>query len=426
MIFEKLFCRPVESCRAILKGQFMRVVKGTICGLFCVQSIALSSQNGTGSLPARPGAWRTEVYFPLLQKKRVALVANPTSTIGAVHLVDSLRKSGIKITRVFAPEHGFRGDAANGEKIKSGVDIKTGIPVVSLYGNHYKPTARELHNVDVVVFDVQDVGVRFYTYLSTLHYVMQACAENCIQLLVLDRPNPNGYYLDGPILEPEYKSMVGLHPIPLVHGMTLGELARMINGEKWLGTRDSCKLTVIKVQNWHHNKKYIVPVAPSPNLPTSESITLYPTLGLLEGTPVSMGRGTSSPFECFGAPWLKTGSYHFVPRNIPGKATNPPWLGDTCRGILLSDFARNYLPDFKHLYVEWFDLLLKQCPDKNAFFTPFFDKLAGTATLRKQLLSGMSANEIRLSWKPGLETFYTQRAPYLLYPFDYNLGLQEE
>lgn len=380
----------------------------------------------TGQLQAqgiKPGAWRTDAYLADLKGKRVAIVANQTSTIGNTHLVDSLRRLGIRITKVFAPEHGFRGSAAAGEKIKNSRDPVTGIPIVSLYGKRYKPTPKDLKNVDIVLFDIQDVGARFYTYLSTLHYVMQACAENDKPLFVLDRPNPNGYYTDGPVLQPGYESMVGMHPIPIVHGMTLGELALMINGQGWLKTERPCDVVVVKVLGWDHNTRYRIPVPPSPNLPTDEAIFLYPTLCLLEGTEMSMGRGTEKPFECFGAPWLKAGNYQFIPRNIPGKAMNPPFLNDTCYGFLVTDFARNYLVDSRTLYIEWLELLLKDCPDTSRFFTSFFDKLAGSSALREALLKGVPAQKIRESWKDDLQKFEYQRAPYLLYPYLAGEGL---
>lgn len=370
-----------------------------------------------------PGATDTRKYFPVLKGKHVALVANQTSTIGKTHLVDSLLHAGIHLQLIFAPEHGFRGDAANGEEVSDGRDSKTGIRLVSLYGNRIKPTKEDLAGVDQVVFDIQDVGVRYYTYLTTLHYVMEACAEQQIPLMILDRPNPNGYYTDGPILDSSQRSMVGMHPIPLVHGMTLGELAKMINGEGWLKNHVKCNLSIVEVQNWDHNHSYVLPVPPSPNLPTRESVILYPSMGLFEGTVVSMGRGTDHPFECFGTPWLKEGHYKFVPRNIPGKAMNPPFLNDTCYGFYVADFARNYLIDYRSIYIEWLELFVAECPDKTKFFNPFFDKLAGTSVLREQLLSGKTAGEIRKSWQAGIRAFEQQRQPYLLYPFNPAAGL---
>jgi hypothetical protein len=252
---------------------------------------------------------------------------------------------------------------------------------------------------------------------------MEACAENNKLLIVFDRPNPNGYYVDGPILEEKFKSMVGMHPIPLVHGMTLGELAKMINGEHWLPKNLTCKLEVIPIQNYFHNLFYALPVAPSPNLPNSTTIILYPSLGLFEGTQISMGRGTEKPFECFGAPWLKMGNYQFTPINIAGKAVNPPYLNQNCRGFLLTDFANDYIVTYKHIYLDWLVLLYKDCPDKSKFFNSFFDKLIGTESVRYQIIEGKSAVEIRKSWEPGLKTFLEKRAPYMMYTYDEDLGL---
>lgn len=369
------------------------------------------------------GAEQTHLYLNKLKGKKVAIVANPTSNIGHTHLVDSLFSLKINIKKIFAPEHGFRGEAANGDHIDNSVDPKTNIPIVSLYGKNFKPSKQDLKNIDVVIFDIQDVGVRFYTYLTTLHYVMEACAENNKQLIVFDRPNPNGYYVDGPILEEKFKSMVGIHPIPLVHGMTLGELAKMINGEHWLPNNLTCKLEVIPVQNYFHNLFYPLPVAPSPNLPNSTSIILYPSLGLFEGTQISMGRGTEKPFECFGAPWLKMGNYQFTPVNIAGKAVNPPYLNQNCRGFLLTDFANDYIVTYKHIYLDWLIMLYKDCPDKSKFFNSFFDKLIGTESIRSQIIEGKSAVEIRKNWEPGLKTFLEKRAPYMMYTYDEDLGL---
>ena len=409
--------RPfTDNLRARNKGQFICASKVQRKYFTAFMLFAILLPLTAVSQSVVTGAERTEAYFPLLKKKRIAVVANQTSIVGNQHLIDTLLASKIRVRKVFAPEHGFRGHAANGEKVASGIDPITQLPIVSLYGKHVKPSKKDLKGIEVVVFDIQDVGVRFYTYLTTLHYVMQACAENGKPLIVLDRPNPNGHYTDGPVLKPGFESMVGMHPIPLVHGMTLGELARMINGERWLRTADTCILTVVPVKHWDHNTPYILPVPPSPNLPTQESIMLYPTLGLMEGTVMSMGRGTEKPFECFGAPWLKDGHYTFIPKNIPGKAVNPPFLGDTCRGFLLTDFARNYIAGSRQLYIEWFEMLLNACPDKQKFFNPFFDKLAGGTELRTALLSGTSIKKIRDSWKEDLYRFEYKRNRYLLYP----------
>lgn len=371
----------------------------------------------------KTGAEQLDLYLPKIKGKKVAIVANPTSVIGKTHLVDSLFSLKIKIKKIFAPEHGFRGEAANGDKILNSVDPKTQIPIVSLYGKNIKPSKKDLSGVDVVIFDIQDVGVRFYTFLTTLHYVMEACAEHQKTLIILDRPNPNGYFIDGPILNENLKSMVGMHPIPLVHGMTLGELGKMINGEKWLSNKLECKLEVIPVKNYAHNDYYPLTVAPSPNLPNMTSIFLYPTLGLLEGTEMSMGRGTNKPFESFGAPWLTKGNIEFTPVNIPGKAVNPPFLNQTCRGFILTDFANDYLITYKQLYIEWIVMLYKECPNKSKFFNSFINKLIGNEDFRKQIESGMSAAEIRKTWQVGIQKFKVQRLPYLIYPFDPDLGL---
>lgn len=422
MDLEKEPLPDADKRRARCKGQFIGASKVHRKWLTAVMVFCIGLTNVAISQSVIPGAERTDEYFNQLKKKRIAVVANQTSIVGNRHLIDTLLSAKIRVKKVFAPEHGFRGQAANGEKVHSGIDPITKLPIVSLYGKHVKPTKKDLKGIDMVVFDIQDVGVRFYTYLTTLHYVMQACAENGKPLLILDRPNPNGHYTDGPVLKPGFESMVGMHPIPIVHGMTLGELGQMINGEGWLGLRDTCRLSVVPCKNWDHNTAYTLPVPPSPNLPTQESILLYPTLGLMEGTVMSMGRGTDKPFECFGAPWLKEGHFVFVPGNIPGKAVNPPFLGDTCRGFLLTDFARNYISGSRQLYIEWYEMLLNTCPDRQKFFNSFFDKLAGSTELRTALMAGMPIKKIRESWKNELFQFEYKRNRYLLYPFVPGVG----
>ncbi len=379
------------------------------------------------SAKIKTGADQMDIYLPLLGNKNIAIVANQTSVIRGKHLVDTLLSRGIKIKKIFAPEHGFRGDAANGEHVKSGKDVKTGLPIISLYGKHVAPTDDDLKGIDIVIFDIQDVGVRYYTYLSTLHYVMESCAQFNKELIVLDRPNPNIHYVDGPLLDTAFKSMVGLHPIPLVHGMTLGELARMIQGEKWIPNAQKLKLSVISVLNYNRNFKYHLPIAPSPNLPTNASIILYPSLGLFEGTIMSMGRGTDKPFECFGAPWLNSGTYEFKPINIPGKAMNPPYLNQNCRGILLTEFAEDYLVNFQHVYIEWLVFLHQEyinylktlSPEEKSkqppFFNTFFKKLAGTEELQEQIEGGLSPEQIRKTWLTDIEAFKKRRSPYLIY-----------
>ena len=289
--------------------------------------------------------------------------------------------------------------------------------MVSLYGKNKKPTAEQLQGVDVVLFDLQDVGCRFYTYISTLHYVMEAAAENGVKVIVLDRPNPNGFYVDGPVLEPQYKSFVGMHPVPIVYGMTIGEYARMINGEKWLANGVQCDLTVIKLEGYTHETRYALPVAPSPNLQTAEAVFLYPSLCLFEGTNVSVGRGTDQPFEMYGAPGMLSGDYRFTPRAIPGVSENPPFKGQECRGYLLHDIAAENLNNPGRLNLSYLLTAYRDCADKASFFLKnnFFDKLAGTDQLRKQLLVGANEEEIRASWEPDLEKFRHIREQYLLY-----------
>ena len=365
----------------------------------------------------RTGAECMEHYLPLLEGKRVAVCGNQTSVVAKTHLVDTLLSRKVNVVKLFCPEHGFRGQAEAGATIASGKDPLTGLPVVSLYGKNKKPTAEQLQGVDVVLFDLQDVGCRFYTYISTLHYVMEAAAENGVKVIVLDRPNPNGFYVDGPVLEPQYKSFVGMHPVPIVYGMTIGEYARMINGEKWLANGVQCDLTVIKLEGYTHETRYALPVAPSPNLQTAEAIYLYPSLCLFEGTNVSVGRGTDHPFEMYGAPGMLSGDYRFTPRAIPGVSENPPFKGQECRGYLLHDIAADNLNNPGRLNLSYLLTAYRNCVDQSSFFLKnnFFDKLAGTDQLRKQLVVGASEEEIRASWEPDLEKFRHIREQYLLY-----------
>ena len=365
----------------------------------------------------RTGAECTERYLPLLEGKRVAVCGNQTSVVAKTHLVDTLLSRKVNVVKLFCPEHGFRGQAEAGATIASGKDPLTGLPVVSLYGKNKKPTAKQMEDVDVVLFDLQDVGCRFYTYISTLHYVMEAAAENGVKVIVLDRPNPNGFYVDGPVLEPQYKSFVGMHPVPIVYGMTIGEYARMINGEKWLANGVQCDLTVIKLEGYTHETRYALPVAPSPNLQTTEAIYLYPSLCLFEGANVSVGRGTDQPFEMYGAPGMQSGDYRFTPRAIPGVSENPPFKGLECRGYLLHDIAADNLNNPGRLNLSYLLTAYRNCVDQSSFFLKnnFFDKLAGTDQLRKQLVVGASEEEIRASWEPDLEKFRHIREQYLLY-----------
>lgn len=363
-----------------------------------------------------PGAYRTDVYFQLLKGKKIAMVANHTSMIGVTHLLDTFLLSGLDVEKIFTPEHGFRGDLDAGAKVPMGRDAKTGIPVISLYGKKVKPAPAELDGIDLFVFDLQDVGVRFYTYISTLTYVMEACAENNIPLLVLDRPNPNGFYIDGPVLEPSFRSFVGMHSVPIVYGMTIGEYALMVNGERWLRDSLHCKLTVIPCTGYSHDSLYYLPVKPSPNLVNMRSVYLYPSLALFEGTAISVGRGTQFPFQVYGHPSLHECSFHFVPRSIPGMSLHPPHAGKKCCGTDLRNFDTIVFLERRELVLDFLFDAFERFPDKNRFFNSFFDLLAGTSALREQIKNQLSEEDIRRSWLPGLTTFREIRKKYLLYP----------
>ncbi len=362
------------------------------------------------------GADRTELWVPLLRERRIALVVNHSSTLGSRHLVDSMLGLDLDVRAIFAPEHGFRGMADAGAAIADGKDPGSGLPLFSLYGQHKKPSAEQLRDIDVVVFDIQDVGARFYTYISTLHYVMEACAEQSVDVVVFDRPNPNGHYIDGPLLEERFKSFVGMHPIPLVHGMTVAELAQMINGEGWLSGSAKASLSVVPCLGWDHQQLFEPPIPPSPNLKTLRSIYLYPGLCLFEGTVVSVGRGTAWPFEMIGHPEYPDRSFQFIPEPMSG-ASSPLLQGKVCYGM---DFRQSHNDSLRaRARIELQPLLTfyEKLNNKNAFFLKngFFDKLAGTDQLRRQIQAGLSEAEIRLSWAEDLEAFARQRKPYLLY-----------
>ncbi len=364
----------------------------------------------------RPGIYSFTEKLGDLKGKRIAVVANHTSLINGVHLVDTLLAAGAKVALVFAPEHGFRGDKADGAHVANEVDSRTGIPVVSLYGKSKKPTAIHLKGLDLVVFDIQDVGARFYTYISTLHYVMEACAENGVALTVLDRPNPNIHYMDGPILEPKYKSFVGMHPVPAVYGMSIGEYAMMINGEGWLEGGLKANLEVVACSGYDRNMKQFLTVNPSPNLQTMESIYLYPSLCFFEGTVVSVGRGTEAPFTIFGEPTNTKGIFSFTPTAIPGVSDNPPHKNIACRGYdLRGVIAKDGLPH--QLNLSYLIRMYAETDDSTKFFlkSGFFDLLAGTDQLRKDVMAGSTETEIRKRWKEGLELFAERRAQYLIY-----------
>jgi len=362
-----------------------------------------------------PGAYTTGRYLPLLKGKKVGIVANNTSLIKNTYLVDSLISLKVDVKKIFGPEHGFRGNQPDGKEIFNGKDPKTGIEVISLYGSHNKPTKADLEDIDIMIFDIQDVGARFYTYISTLTYVMEACAGNNIPLIVLDRPNPNGYYIDGPVLKPTYSSFVGMHPIPVVYGMNIGEYAMMVNGEKWLTDGTHCSLTIIKCVNYTHNSRYQLPVQPSPNLKDMKAIYLYPSLCLFEGTVVSIGRGTDRPFKIFGHPDLPEKSFSFIPEPIKGVSENPPLQGQLCYGQNLEKAAESIKQD-GHLELKWLIEAYKNLNSTTEFFTNYFDKLAGNSNLREQIIAGKSEIEIRKSWQPELNAFKKIRKKYLLYP----------
>jgi len=366
--------------------------------------------------PVIVGAARFSAYLPKLKDKRIALLVNQTSMVGNTHLADTLLAQGVQITKIFAPEHGFRGEADAGAKIEDGKDPKTGISIISLYGSKRKPGTADLAGIDMVVFDIQDVGARFYTYISTMSYVMEACAENDLPFLVLDRPNPNGHYVDGPILETQYNSFVGLHSVPIVHGMTVAEYARMANEQGWLANGIQCDLQWVTCENYDHNTFYELPVRPSPNLPNMRSIYLYPSICFFEGTEVSVGRGTDKQFQVLGHPEFPEKDFQFTPQPMFG-AQYPKHEGKVCYGYDLTKLDNTYLQQQKQLDLSYLLDFYTQLPNSERFFLKnlFFDKLAGTADLRKQIIAGLSESAIRDSWEPKLSDFKIMREKYLLY-----------
>lgn len=362
------------------------------------------------------GAERTSEYLPLLKGKRVALLVNQTATLGDTHLVDSLLKLHVRIQKIFSPEHGFRGNADAGEKVGNTKDERTGLPIVSLYGKHRKANAADLQDVDILIFDIQDVGTRFYTYISSLQEFMEAAAENHKPLIILDRPNPNGHYVDGPVLlDTTLRSFVGMQSIPIVHGMTVGEYAKMLNGERWLKNGVQCELTVITCRQYDHHTYYQLPVKPSPNLPNMAAIYLYPATCLFEGTALSLGRGTDLPFQVFGHPSYPKSLFSFTPHSTPG-AKEPPLKDITCYGFNLTgppDAVRKEMNG--RIQLKWLIQAYQLFPEKDKFFIPFFNKLAGNTLLQQQIKKGLSEAEIRKSWEPALTQFKTTRKKYLLY-----------
>lgn len=404
-------------------------IKTWVLSLFLMVTVPFSAiannLNPTTNLPLLVGAAQIDKYLPQLENKAVGLVVNQTSMVGHQHVVDLLLSQGVKIKYIFAPEHGFRGDHGAGEKISSSKDPKTGIDIISIYGKNKKPSAKIMEGLDVIIFDIQDVGTRFYTYISSMHYVMQAAAESGVKFIVLDRPNPNIMYVDGPILEDTFRSFVGMHPIPVLHGLTVGELAQMIVGEKWLsiGLKTAeqnekihllanLDLTVIPVANYTRTTPYSLPVPPSPNLPNDIAIRLYPSLCFFEATPASIGRGTDFPFQVIGHDLVGNGNFKFTPRVIPSAAPYPKLKNKLAKGQNLR--ASNIHGLDLSVFVDWFQMFNRA--DIDFFQRPdFMDKLAGTDKLRKSILAGQTAEQIKAQWQPGLKHYLQQRRPYLIY-----------
>ncbi|MEQ7802595.1 DUF1343 domain-containing protein [Pedobacter sp. ASV1-7] len=390
----------------------------------CTAQIKSSKQTKSNKRGITTGADQTEKYLPYLKGKRIGMVVNQSSIIGNKSSVDSLMSLGIKIVKVFGPEHGFRGNASNGAVVADEKDAKTGLPIISLYGRNEKPTKKQLADIDIMVFDLQDVGCRYYTNINTLEYVMDACAENNKELLILDRPNPNGYVVDGPVMtEDKYKSAIGIHYTPMTHGMTIGEFAQYLNGEGYL--KKQCKINIIKVANYGRDMPYVLPIHPSPNLNTQQAVMLFPSLCMFEGTAINEGRGTHMPFTILGAPALK-GKYSFSykPISIPGMSENPRHKDAVCYGLDLRNYDINKLRKSRKIDLSWLIELYNAYPDKANFFTPgrqnqdisAFDLRIGTDQLRKQIIAGVSEADIRKSWEPGLQKFKAIRKKYLIYP----------
>lgn len=402
-----------------------------ICLLFVFFAIIFSAcsqgskatHSAEKALPILTGAEQTEKYIDLLKGKRVAILANPTTVIGNAHWVDSMQRRGVNIVKVFGPEHGFRGKASAGTHVTDEKDAATGIRIISLYGNKRKPSAEDLADVDVMIFDVQDVGCRFYTYINVLRDIMESCADNNKELMILDRPNPNGYLIDGPILDMKYRSGIGQFPIPIAHGMTVGEFAQMINGEGWIPGKKQCRLNIIPVKNYRHNMEYVLPVKPSPNLNTQQSILLYPSTCLFEGVALNHGRGTYFPFTVLGAPSLK-GKYDFsfTPVSIPGMSETPLYMNEVCYGLDLRNYDVSLLRKSRQINIQWMMELYKAFPAKEKFFDRSqsaqmgnIDGLVGNADFKEQIKRGVSEQEIRAGWEPGLSKYKEMRKKYLLY-----------
>tara|TARA_R110002124_G_scaffold287323_1_gene472773 strand:+ start:151 stop:1329 length:1179 start_codon:yes stop_codon:yes gene_type:complete len=387
--------------------------------LMAAQAQSLSNNNQIIT-----GADRTEEYLPYLKGKRIAIMANPTSIIGEKHLVDSLQSLGVEIVKVFGPEHGFRGNVGAGVHVKDEIDSKTGIPIVSLYGAKRKPSKEDLENVDLLIYDLQDVGCRFYTNINALVRLMEACHENNLELLILDRPNPNGYLIDGPVLDMKYKSGIGQFPIPMSHGLTVAEFAMMANGEGWLEDKVQCKLKIIPVANYTHDMPYTLPVSPSPNLNTQQAVLLYPSTCMFEGTYVNHGRGTYFPFTVFGSPAYKgIYSFSYTPKSIKGMSTSPLFMDQVCYGLDLRNYDTDLLRKSRQINLKWIMELYKNSPEKENFFDGSLSKQMnnieiqiGSGLFRQQIIDGVPESEIRASWEPGLSNYKLMRKKYLLYP----------
>ncbi len=403
--------------------RFTSILFLTLLAISNINCIA-QNQSTSGKREIITGANQPEKYLSYLKGKRIGLVANQSSIIGNKSSVDSLLSLGIKIVKVFGPEHGFRGNASNGAVVGDEKDAKTGIPIISLYGKNEKPTKEQLADIDLLVFDIQDVGCRYYTNINTLEYVMEACAENNKELLILDRPNPNGYVVDGPIMtDDKFKSAIGIHYTPMTHGMTIGEFAQYLNGEGYL--KEKCKIKIIKVANYDHNMSYVLPINPSPNLNTQQAVMLFPSLCMFEGTAINEGRGTYMPFTILGAPALKDKyAFSYKPVSIPGMSERPINKDSVCYGLDLRNYDISNLRKSRQINLSWVIELYNAYPDKANFFgkertgtgvSPF-DLRIGTDQLRKQIIAGVSETEIRKSWEPGLQKFKAIRAKYLLYP----------
>jgi uncharacterized protein YbbC (DUF1343 family) len=389
--------------------------KNCLSGLVIIFFISCCfSFNLALSQKIRTGAEQIEKYLPYLKNKKVALVANQTSVIGKTSLADSLLSLKVNIVRILCPEHGFRGDMGAGDTITDGVDSKTGLPLVSIYTQSKKPTPKDLSGLDLVIFDLQDVGVRYYTILPHLHYVMEACGENNVELMILDRPNPHGFYIDGTILDTAFRTFVGMHPVPIVYAMTAGEYAQMLNGEKWLKNGVQCKLNIIKCADYTHDSLYSLPVKPSPNLPNMQAVYLFPSICLFEGTHFSLGRGTDFPFQVYGHPSLKNLNFTFTPVSRK-EASNPPQKNNKCYGIDLRNYDTKNIIKEKKINLEWIIDAFNRYEDKKNFFTDWINTLMGGREFREQIAKGMTENEIRKTWQPGLEKFKKIRSKYLLY-----------